>query len=163
MRALLITAFSLIAAAGCDSNSAGGSAACAAAGLSSTGTMTATVGTDAFEAVCVSGQVNSGVLSLAGIANLGETGANQRQINLTIPGAAVGSASLNPLGGGIASFSSLDIANPTDTSGLYTGLSGTADISALSATAATGTFSFRGRNNAGTEIEVASGRFDITF
>lgn len=45
----------------------------------------------------------------------------------------------------------------------YAGVSGTVTVEAVSSTAAEGTFSFTARNPAGTEIEVAEGRFDVTF
>ena len=162
MRALLLVLLALPLAA-CDSGG-GGSAACAAAGISSTGTLTATAGGDAFEAVCVSGQVSGGSLSVVGLANLGEAGATQRQINITVPNAAVGTARISATGSGaIVTYAALDASNPTDPSGLYTATSGSVTVEALSTTAARGTFSFTGRNNDGGQIQVSEGSFDVTF
>ncbi len=68
----------------CDSadDDAGG-AACAAAGLTATGSLTATAGGESFRAACVSGQMSGSALALAGLTNIdGSAGASQRQINL---------------------------------------------------------------------------------
>ncbi len=45
----------------------------------------------------------------------------------------------------------------------YAGTTGTITIEAVSDTAAEGAFSFTARNPAGTTVEVAEGRFDVTF
>ena len=121
--------------------------------------MTATAAGASFEAVCIAGSLTNGVLSLGGIENLGSAGATQRQINLNVPSAAVGTISLTP---GLASYADVD--DPANAAaGTYAGTGGTVTLEAVSATGASGTFSFTARTNAGATVQISGGAFDVTF
>lgn len=148
----------LLPLAACDSAETGG-AACEAAGLSATGSLTARAGGESFTAACVSGSFSNGVLSLAGLENLdGSAGATQRQINLMIPGASTGTRTITV---GLATYADVDLANPA--AGMYTATTGTITIDEVSASGASGSFSFSARNNGGQTVQVSGGEFDITF
>ena len=133
-----------------------------------TGSLTATVAGNSFRSVCIQGTVDSGTLSLGG--NLGATeGGSQKQINLTVSGAQAGQT--YSIGGFspiiIATYSELDISDPTNTDNLYTAGpgsgSGSITVDAVSASGASGSFEFTGRNNSGAMISVTNGRFDVEF
>lgn len=144
--------------AGCDSNGAGG-AACEQAGLTATGSFSATAAGEGFTAACVSGQFTNGVLAIAGLENIdGSAGASQRQININLFNPQTGS---NTIGTGVATYADVDLANPA--AGTYASTSGSVQLDAVSATGAKGTFSFTARNNGGQTVQVTNGRFDITF
>ena len=156
-RLSLLLLLALLPLAACDSDDVD-SAACAAAGITSTGTMTATAAGEGFTAACVRASLSNGVLSVAGIENVtGATGANQRQINLIVPGAAVGSSTAS-FG---TSYADVDLSDPT--TGTYAATGGTITLDALSSTGASGSFSFSARNNGGQTVQVSSGAFDVTF
>lgn len=152
-RALALLALPVaLTLAGCDSTDGGGGSGCGS------GTMTATVAGASFTAVCVTGQFTSGVLVVAG--NLGASqGGAQEQINLSMPGATAGGSVSFGLGP-TATYAKI---SGSDASQTYASTSGSAKITAVSATGAKGTFAFTGRNNAGATIVVANGSFDITF
>lgn len=147
----LLTAISLTLSA-CDATDDGGNGGCGS------GTMTATVAGASFAATCVTGSFTSGVLTVGG--NLGASqGGSQEQITIALPGAtAGGSVSLGF--GPTATYAKIV---GTDASQTYVATSGTVRVTAVSASGATGTFSFTGRTNGGQTISVASGTFDIAF
>ena len=165
-RFLLLLAL-VLTAPGCSIFGGSGTSDCGSGALAS-GSLSATVAGDAFRAVCVQGQLSSGVLALGG--NLGASeGGNQKQINLTVPSAQAGQTyEIGALGTvTLASYSELDISNPTDASGLYTAApgagSGSVTVDAVSASGARGTFAFTARNSAGQTVSVTAGSFDIEF
>lgn len=142
----------MLATAGCDSSGDGGGGGCGS------GTMTATIAGASFSATCVTGSFTSGTLAVGG--NLGASqGGSQEQITLAMPGAAVGST----ISFGFGPTATYAKIVGSDASQTYVATSGSARITAVSSTAAKGTFSFTGRTNAGQTIAVASGTFDITF
>ena len=147
---LALLACALLLSAGCDSTDdaavAPGGNACVS------GSMTATADGSAFAAECVSFQINSGVLSVVGITNVdGSDGATQRQIQLTVPGASVGTASA-PIGF-TAVYSDAELSGGAQVSGTTTaGLSGSIELTALTDDRAAGTFSF-----SGSEFEISAG------
>ena len=137
-------------------------------GVVASGSLTASVAGSSFRSVCLQGQFSSGTLAIGG--NLGATeGGSQKQINLTVPGAQAGQT--YSIGGFspavVATYSELDISDPTDTSRLFTAApgagSGSVTVDAVSASGASGTFEFTGRNSAGSTVSVSGGRFDIEY
>ena len=146
---LLALVFSVFLFAGCDSGSDDGDGG----GGSGNGTLTATVGGSSFTATTIVALYTNGVLSIAG--NLGAT-SPQRQINLNVPGAALGTRALF----GTATYG--EGSSLTDLKA-YAAISGSVTIDELSDSGAKGTFSFTGRANDNTEISVTNGEFDVTF
>ena len=132
------------------------------------GSLDATIDGASFRSVCIQGQLSSGALAIGG--NLGATeGGQQKQINITVPGAQAGQT--YTIGGIspaiIATYSELSIDDPTDTSRLFTAApgagSGSVTIDAASASGASGSFEFTARSSAGTTVRVTAGTFDIDF
>lgn len=159
---IVLSLFALAALPACDASDGGtGNGVCGTSAVG-TGSFTATTPSGTFTAKCVTGSFQSGTLSVGG--NLGASGASagvaQEQFTLALPGASAGRAI--PLGlTAIATYARLTGA--ADASNLYTATSGSATVTAVSATAARGTFSFTGRNNAGQTVQITGGSFDLTF
>lgn len=150
---VLFLAFSLTA---CDSSDDGDDGD--NGGLGGGGTLTASVAGASFNATTIIAGVQNGVLTIGG--NLGASqGGQQEQINLTVNAAAVGTFNFG-IGGAIGVYSKAE--SITDLTA-YTALSGSITISALDDNGAEGTFSFQGRGNTGTTIQVSDGVFDVTF
>lgn len=167
MTRFALLAFLLLCASGCSIFGGSDDGDCGSGDLAS-GTLTASVAGSSFESVCVQGELSSGALALGG--NLGATeGGSQKQINITVPGAQAGQT--YAIGGFgdlvIATYSELTIDDPMDTSRLFTAApgagSGRVTLDAVSASGASGTFEFTGRNSSGATISVTSGQFDIEF
>lgn len=159
----LALAASLFTLTGCDSND--DSAACTAAGITSTGSLSATAGGASFDAACVSAQSSGGGTQIVAIENIGQAGASQRQISLVLFGSGAGTYSIGGASSGnfaSATYADVDLANPT--AGTFVGTSGSVSVETLTATSAKGTFSFSARSSQGsTTVQVSSGRFDVTF
>jgi hypothetical protein len=151
--ALLVVA--LLPLAGCDSNGGGNSN-----NPNNAGTLTATInGSDSFSANLVQASSQGGVLAIGGIVNTGSGGAVQTQINLTVPNAGTGTFNVG-IGGAVAIYFDGDGTDPNDA---YASLNGTIVIDTFDSNGASGTFAFDGRNNAGAEVSVTDGEFDVTF
>lgn len=162
MRLALLLALSLALVA-CDSTDDAGGEACAALGLTSTGSMTATAPGGSFRAACVTGQATGNSIALGGLENVdGSAGATQRQINISVFGASPGDYAVGGAGlGAVVTYADVDLANPA--AGTFAGTSGTVTVDEASPTGASGSFSFQARNNAGQTVTVSGGSFEITF
>jgi len=149
---LLAFTLVLFTGTGCDS---GGGDGDGNGGLGS-GSMSASVGGDSFEATVVMGTYTNGVFSVAG--NLGASSSTQKQINIAVPNASVGSHSV---GLGITAVYSegSSVANLV----AYAGVSGTITIDELSESSASGSFSFTGRANDQSTKSVTNGTFEVDF
>jgi len=160
-RLLILGCLCLLPLVACDSNDGDGGANCG--GTTGKGTFTATIPSGSFEARCLTGSFSSGVLSVGG--NLGASasgGVLQEQITLAIPGAQAG-RTYNFGSGPVATYTRVESSNPTNPNASYASTTGSVKVDAVSATAAKGTFSFTGRNNAGQTISISNGSFDVTF
>lgn len=155
---------------GCDSNSvsSGGNDTCVS------GSLTATADGAAFAAECVTFSLDSGVLSLGALVNAdGGDGATQRQITLSVPGAAEGTASAPA--GFVGTYTDGALSGSQFSGTSTTGLSGTLTLETLTDSRAVGTFSFSGSEfelsataggagsgtPTGRTVAVTDGTFDI--
>ncbi len=139
----------------CDSDS-GGNDVSGENDLSS-GTVRAVAGGNAFDATTIIAQFENGVLAIGG--NLGASQAGeQEQINLTLANASTGSHSFG-IGGASGVYSKGSISSLQ----AYAALSGTLNVTTLNDSGAAGTFSFTGRANDGTQIQISDGEFDVTY
>ncbi len=138
-------------------------------GNNGNGTLTATADGSSFQSELVVFTFESGVLAISGITNAdGSDGSTQRQILLTVPNAAVGTFNIGPSSAGTQaiyvnaqSTDPTEIAMNTYTANFILG-SGQIVINELSASGASGTFSFTGANTSGGTAQVTNGQFDVT-
>lgn len=165
MRSALRLALSLpllLLAAGCDEVSdTVDAAACRASGYADEGSVRATVDGDTFSGTCVRVEVQQGTLTIVGADNVVSQN-NQEVITLTFPSTTVRSYDL---GDDVAAASfAARTEDPNDQEDeVYLAISGTLSLDEYSSTSAEGTFSFTARTVGGAEVEVTSGRFDVTF
>ena len=157
----LLLAFVALPLAGCDSSSddddGGDNTTCPNA---ASGTFTAQAGGTSFDAVCIQADFNSGVFFIAGIVNLGDDGASQRQINISVPSANTGQRQLGLISGITVTYADVSASGQD----VFVATSGTLNITALSDSGASGTFSFEGVNQStNATISVTNGSFDVTF
>ena len=162
MHRLLPALALLLALAGCSSGSGTDDAACAAAGATARGTLSATAAGEAFSAACIQAQRSGPALSIVGIANPdGSAGATQRQISVSITNAATGTFEA-PFGGAVLTYADVDLANPTE--GVYAAISGSVTVDVLTDDHVEGSFAFTGRASDGeTTVQVTGGTFDVDF
>lgn len=151
-RLLVTVLFVSLALTGCDSGGSNDNDS----GLPGGGTLSATVAGSSFTATTVTATNSSGVLAIGG--NLGAT-SPQRQINLTVNGAAAGTYQIG-IGGAIAVYSQGSSAADLVA---YAALSGSVTIESFSGSGAKGTFNFSARANDGSTIQVTNGQFDVSF
>ncbi|MEM8601012.1 MAG: DUF6252 family protein [Bacteroidota bacterium] len=157
----LLLAFVALPLAGCDSSDdddgGGDSIDCPNA---ASGTFTAQAGGTSFDAVCIQANFDSGVFFIAGIVNLGDGGASQRQINISVPSASVGQRQLGLISGITVTYADVSPSGQD----VFLAMSGTLNITTLSDSGASGTFSFEGANQTmSSTISVTNGSFDVTF
>ncbi|MEL6769980.1 MAG: hypothetical protein AAFP18_02815 [Bacteroidota bacterium] len=158
----LLLAFVALPLAGCDSSDDGdGDGSNANCPNAASGTFTAQAGGSSFDAACIQVVNTSGVFNLTGIENFGQTGnSDQEFLSIVLTNAAVGQFSVGVLGAVVTYSETGANFDPNDA---YTAISGSVNVTALSGSAATGTFSVTVRNNAGDQIQISSGSFDVTF
>lgn len=158
--ALVLPLFALVA--GCDTVSdTVDEAACRASGYADEGTVSASVNGSRYSTPCVRGDLEQGALAIASLDGVVSQGA-QRGIALTIPGDEPDTYTI-----GADAAAATYVARAADSSQqadeTYLATSGTITVTAVSASGATGTFSFTAQTVGGGEVEVTNGRFDVTF
>lgn len=161
MRLALLLAL-LLPLAACDALSdAVDETACQASGYADAGRVSATVSGDAFSGTCVRVDRQQGALSIVGADNVVSQN-NQEVITLTFPSTELRSYAL---GAEVAAATFTRRTEDSDDQAreVYVGLSGTVTLTAFSDDAAEGTFSFTAENEAGDEVTVSGGTFDVTF
>lgn len=124
----------------------------------STGTMTATIDGDAFEACITTGENSDGVVAIIGQA-YEDVVPTQVQLNLVI--AEPGTYELGALDGEHQGRYT-DGLDSADTYITFAEGGGTATFDTLDASSASGTFSFVARNDGG-EVTITDGAFDLDF
>jgi hypothetical protein len=124
----------------------------------STGTMTATIDGEAFEACITTGNNSDGVVAIIGQA-YDDIVPTQVQLNLLIT--EPGTYDLGALDGEHQGRYT-DGLDSADTYLTYAEGGGTATFNTLNATSAAGTFAFVARNDGG-EVTITDGAFDLTF
>lgn len=163
MRPLLSAALllSVLFVGGCDALSdAVDGAACEASGYADTGTVSATVGGTAYNTPCVRADEASGQVTVASVDGVVSDG-GQRLLAVTAP-TEVGTFEIGATtAAGVYTARAADPEQQADQT--YAATSGSVTVSAVSATAITGTFAFTARTPAGETLEVTGGRFDVTF
>ena len=126
------------------------------------GTLSARVGGEAFSAVCLQGQFESGTLTLRGDLGARAEGRDER-VTLTVVGAQPGQTyAFGPASSSLAAYSSPEASAPAGARGVDA-VAGSVAVEAVSASGARGTFSFTGANADQQPLAVTEGRFEVTF
>lgn len=160
MRLSLFAVLVALSASGCDTVSdTVDEAACAASGYADSGEVSATVGPSRYATACVRVDEVSGQITIASIDNV-VSDSNQRLLAITMPTTtgtfAIGAAAT-------AAYTQRAADAGQQAAQTYAATSGTVTVTAISESTATGTFAFTAQNPAGEDLDIASGRFDVSF